>query len=450
MKINWLPLAAAVALAAGSVSASAVDFHGYFRAGAQLGTHGGEVYCLGNGNAGHKVGRLADECDTYGETTLSQEVYNKANSKFTVNTLFAYGSQEGSQDLQGNDWQGVGGNGPWAGQRLSFREMYAKYDTADGYSIWAGKRYYQRKDIYIMDFYYLNNSGHGTGIENIDVGAGNLNFAVVKFVNDDNEGLNRNVYKLDARWNAIPVGFGKLDASLIYGLPAISDYQKDKNGRSAPSNSGVLLTLDHVSDIANNDGSFTLNNHLIFQWGTNGFGYVGAYGNHTGGNYSPDVDVTGVRLIDWGVMDFGSNIDVGYSLFWSHLDNGNKHDLTKSWTERRSGWEYSIVIRPEYKWTEFTRTTLELGYSQMKTPVKYDGDPKKLYLFGYEDPDAYKFTIAQQFTPGKGFWSRPAIRFYASYIGGDQFAHDGPNYSTKNASHHNHQFTFGTQVEAWW
>ena len=86
MKINWLPLAAAVALAAGSVSASAVDFHGYFRAGAQLGTHGGEVYCLGNGNVGHKVGRLADECDTYGEGALSQEVYNKANSKFTVNT----------------------------------------------------------------------------------------------------------------------------------------------------------------------------------------------------------------------------------------------------------------------------------------------------------------------------------------------------------------------------
>ena len=165
MKINWLPLAAAVALAAGSVSASAVDFHGYFRAGAQLSTHGGEVYCLGNGNAGHKVGRLADECDTYGETTLSQEVYNKANSKFTVNTLFAYGSQEGSQDLQGNDWQGVGGNGPWAGQRLSFREMYAKYDTADGYSIWAGKRYYQRKDIYLMDFYYLNNAGTGFGVE---------------------------------------------------------------------------------------------------------------------------------------------------------------------------------------------------------------------------------------------------------------------------------------------
>ena len=402
MKINWLPLAAAVALAAGSVSASAVDFHGYFRAGAQLGTHGGEVYCLGNGNVGHKVGRLADECDTYGEGALSQEVYNKANSKFTVNTLFAYGSTEGNQDLQGD----------------SCREMYAKYDTADGYSIWAGKRFYQRKDIHIMDFYYLNNSGHGTGIENIDIGAGNLNFAVIKWANsyDDDpnsgekfDGYNRNVYKVDARW------------------------------------SGVLLTLDHASTVGNADGSFSLMNHLIFQWGTNGFGYVGAYKNHAGDNYTPDVDIVGVRLIDWGTMDFGSDIDLGYSLFWSHLDNGKNHESKGgTWTYTRSGWEYSIVVRPEYKWTEYTRTTLELGYSQMKT-TGWVTDPK------YDDPNAYKFTLAQQFTPGKGFWSRPAIRFYTSYLGGKQFAHGwNTNYAEKNASHHNHQFTFGTQVEAWW
>ena len=449
MKINWLPLAAAVALAAGSVSASAVDFHGYFRAGAQLGTHGGEVYCLGNGNVGHKVGRLADECDTYGEGALSQEVYNKANSKFTVNTLFAYGSTEGYRDLQGNSWQGVGGNGPWDGQRLSFREMYAKYDTADGYSIWAGKRFYQRKDIHIMDFYYLNNSGHGTGIENIDVGAGNLNFAVIKWANDgDTADYNRNVYKLDARWNAIPVGFGTLDASVIYAFPAISDKQKDAakdNPRANTGNSGVLLTLDHASTVGNADGSFNLMNHLIFQWGTNGFGYVGTYGNHAGDNYTPDVDITGVRLIDWGTMDFGSDIDLGYSLLWAHLDNGKNHESKGgTWTYTRSGWEYSIVVRPEYKWTEYTRTTLELGYSQMKT-TGWVTDPK------YDDPNAYKFTLAQQFTPGKGFWSRPAIRFYASYLGGKQFAHGwNTNYSEKNASGHNHQFTFGTQVEAWW
>ena len=69
----------------------------------------------------------------------------------------------------------------------------------------------------------------------------------------------------------------------------------------------------------------------------------------------------------------------------------------------------------------------------------------------YKDPEVHKITLAQQFTPGKGFWQRPAIRFYVSYIGGDQFA-DGWNvqYKDRNKGHHNFQYTFGSQVEAWW
>src|SRR5574344_1377120 len=160
MKANWLPLSAAVALAISSVAASAVDFHGYMRAGMQASSNGGEVYCYGNGNVGHKVGRLADECDTYAEIALSQDVYNKAGSKFDVHTLIAYGTTEGYRDLQGNSWQGVDSSGPWGGQRLSARELWAGYTTTDGYTIWAGKRFYQRKDIHIQDFYYLNDSGN--------------------------------------------------------------------------------------------------------------------------------------------------------------------------------------------------------------------------------------------------------------------------------------------------
>ena len=87
---SLVPISAAVASALGSFSASAVDFHGYFRAGVQNNlTSGGAVYCFGTGNAGHLMGRLGDECDTYAELALTQEVFNKAKNKFTVNTLVA-------------------------------------------------------------------------------------------------------------------------------------------------------------------------------------------------------------------------------------------------------------------------------------------------------------------------------------------------------------------------
>ena len=474
MKANWLPLSAAVALALSSVAASAVDFHGYFRAGAQASTQGGEVYCLGNGNIGHKVGRLGDECDTYAELTLNQEVYNKANNKWTVNTLVGYGTAEGNRDLQGDSWQGVGGDGPWNGQRLSIRELWTGYQTDAGYQIWAGKRFYQRKDIHILDLYYLNNSGYGAGIEGIDVGLGNLSFAVTKWANDrsvkrikadawpgaqDDHTLiptNRNVYKLDARWNGIPVGFGTIDAAVIYALPFISDHQRDIDGssRSTQANSGALVTLEHNSAV--NTDSVNLMNKFVVQYGTNGFGYVGQFKNHAGENYTPDIDIQGVRLIDWGTLDVG-NFGLGYSLLWGHINVGKDHNANgnNAWTYDRSGWEYSVVLRPEYRWTEFTRTTLELGYSKMKATgwVAATGD---------DDPDAYKVTLAQQFTPGKGFWTRPAIRFYVSYLGGTQLSKGNLYFSAvdgtwtagkafKDANDgHNYQVTVGTQVEAWW
>ena len=449
MKANWLPLSAAVALALSSVAASAVDFHGYFRAGAQASTQGGEVYCLGNGNKGHKVGRLGDECDTYAELTLNQEVYNKANNKWTVNTLVAYGTAEGNRDLQGDSWQGVGGDGPWNGQRLSIRELWTGYQTDAGYQIWAGKRFYQRKDIHLLDLYYLNNSGYGAGIEGIDVGMGNLAFAVTKWANDGTSDYNRNVYKLDARWNGIPVGpLGNLDASVIYALPFISEQQEANaagNARANRANSGALVTLD--LNTAVNSDSVNLMNHFVVQYGTNGFGYIGSNDNHAGDNYSPDIDDTGVRVINWGTLDAG-NFGLGYSLIWAHVDNGDDHPAADgvNFTTPRSGWTYSIVLRPEYKWTEFTRTTLELGYSSQKTNgwVNYKDVP-------YKDPDVYKVTLAQQFTPGKGFWTRPAIRFYVSYIGGDEFANGwNPGYKNKNKDGDEHQITVGTQVEAWW
>jgi len=447
MKANWLPLSAAVALALSSVAASAVDFHGYFRAGAQASTQGGEVYCLGNGNIGHKVGRLGDECDTYAELTLNQEVYNKANNKWTVNTLVAYGTQEGNRDLQGDSWQGVGGDGPWNGQRLSIRELWTGYQTDAGYQIWAGKRFYQRKDIHILDLYYLNNSGYGAGIEGIDVGMGNLAFAVTKWANDGTSDYNRNVYKLDARWNGIPVGpLGNLDASVIYALPFISEQQEANaagNARANRANSGALVTLD--LNTAVNSDSVNLMNHFVVQYGTNGFGYIGSNDNHAGDNYSPDLDDTGVRVINWGTLDAG-NFGLGYSLIWAHVDNGDDHPAADgvNFTTPRSGWTYSIVLRPEYKWTEFTRTTLELGYSAQKTNG-WVANTK------YEDPDVYKVTLAQQFTPGKGFWTRPAIRFYVSYIGGDEFANGWDvGYKNKNKDGDEYQITVGTQVEAWW
>lgn len=491
MKAKWLPISAAVALALGSFSASAVDFHGYFRSGIQNNlTNGGAVYCFGNGNQGHLMGRLGDECDTYAEIALSQEVFNKAKNKFTVNTLVAWGTHEGTWDEQGNSWQGVGfggdragdkGSSAWNGQRASIREAWAGYTLPMGAQIWAGKRFYQRKDIHILDFYYLNDSGTGAGIEAIPVGnLGQASFAVIKQQIDENAGdttwtfngknvkvaqslddkknpidgeydvdgtgslsanyktLNaRDVYKFDVRWTGIPLWKdASLDLAMIWGLPSTTDSQKAAAGDNPSesdlsSNSGVLLQAEYVQ--GNFFGGF---NKLSVTYGTDGFAYVGVLngGNHAGDSYAPgDADSWGIRVIDWGLIE-QDKWNLGYSLMGAY-----KHADQAHWSHP-NGHDYSFVVRPAYKWSNFTSTVFEAGYTTQKN-TGWNGWANP----GNDHVDAYKFTLAQQFSPMTTFWSRPSIRFYVSYLGGDLM-----NKKYTGQDDHDGEVSIGAQAEAWW
>ncbi len=231
------------------------------------------------------MGRLGDECDTYAEIALSQEVFNKAKNKFTVNTLVAWGTWEDNDqwDYQGNSRQGVtnGGGTSWSGERVSLREAWAGYTLPMGAQIWAGKRFYQRKDIHILDFYYLNDSGTGAGIEGIPVGTlGQASFAIIKEqvdeAGDNADGVNaRNSYKIDTRWNGIPLWKdASLDLAMICGLPSTTDSQKAAAGSNPSesdlsSNSGVILMAEYTQ--GNFFGGF---NKLSVTYGTDGFAYA--------------------------------------------------------------------------------------------------------------------------------------------------------------------------------
>ena len=475
MKAKWLPISAAVALALGSVSASAVDFHGYFRSGLNYATQGGNAYCYGKGASGHMLGRLADECDTYAELALSQEVFNKADNKFTINTLVAYGTAEDNWDFQGNSWQGLSdeaGNA-WGGQRLSFREAWAGYEMPSGMQLWAGKRYYQRKDIHIMDFYYLNNSGTGIGLENISVGnLGSVSLALLKSQTNANHGkvyydkfsntykkdklegekleeirqettgsnANINSWKLDARWNGIPLWTdASLDIAMIYAWQNLSDdqrvwsynyevrgeekvYRKEVNG----NNNGYLAHVEWTQ------GSFFGGfNKFIIQYGHDGL-VTSPLGNHFGGDVVPYPTKGNVfRFINWGLIEQPS-WNLGYALMAGH-----RNTFDENGTEGGAGWrgntntDYAVVLRPSYKWSDFTSTVLEFGYNN----VGRNGDDRK---------SATKLTLAQQWTPGSQFWARPSIRVFASWLSGSQLDHRIDN------GNDSHQVTLGAQVEAWW
>lgn len=447
-----LPIAAAVATALVAMSASAVEFHGYMRAGFGANVDGGSQYCYGTGGPDwHFVGRLGDECDTYAELSLSQDVYEKNGEKFSVNTLVAYGTREGFADARGNSFQGVSLSNdgtaaeystPWEGQRLSFREAYAKYTMKSGAGLWAGNRFYGRKDIHIMDFYYLNNSGYGAGIENVQAGPGQFSAAFVqhKWKNPTDGSGNAlegtQVYStantIDLRYGNLQVGpVGALDFVLLYAHPSYTKNQEDaiKNGTGnvgdyGLDNDGFSFTTELSTPVL---GGF---NKAVIQYSTEGYAWAGFKSNHLGDSYNMEQgqdDRKALRLIDHGVVKFGKQVDFGYAVVYAQLDKGNGNNDDAKF--------YSVVLRPQFKWNDTMSTILEVGnYSQ-----KFGS------TWGAPDWDDFqKFTLAQAWSPlqNGGFWARPQLRVFASYYTGSQ------NYSGDIDSENDTML--GAQVEAWW
>ena len=135
---NKLPLAAAITAAVLATPAVAVDFHGYARAGVSTNIgSGGEQTCFGSGSTGHYVGRLADECDTYSELSLGDELFSQDGKTFRFDSMLAY-----SANRQGNDYQALNGfnninsvdfgnqettsnsSDPYGGGDIALRQLY--------------------------------------------------------------------------------------------------------------------------------------------------------------------------------------------------------------------------------------------------------------------------------------------------------------------------------------
>ncbi|MCM1602927.1 Fe-S cluster assembly ATPase SufC [Escherichia coli] len=146
----------------------AVDFHGYARSGIGWTGSGGEQQCFQTTGAQSKY-RLGNECETYAELKLGQEVWKEGDKSFYFDTNVAYSV------AQQNDWEATD---------PAFREANVQgknlIEWLPGSTIWAGKRFYQRHDVHMIDFYYWDISGPGAGLENIDVGFGKLSLAATR------------------------------------------------------------------------------------------------------------------------------------------------------------------------------------------------------------------------------------------------------------------------------
>ncbi|HGS5292208.1 TPA: maltoporin LamB [Vibrio cholerae] len=410
-KVSVIAAAVAATLAAGS--AFAVDFNGYFRAGTGI---------SGNGNADQAVnkagtGRLGNENDNYYEFGFAEEL-KTGEQTWKVESMIAQGNS-GANGWEDGDFNVAQFNVQAKGLLASDQEAV----------MWAGKRYYQRKDIHITDFYFLNTSGTGGGIENLSVGNQKLSVALVQ----DGDNTNSSGYIFDARLANIGLWENtSLELAMAY------NFATEKDSKNEVADDGVLVSAILHQGLSNGF------NQTVFQYGTAGYGAQAANFWGAGSYYARGTeafnDASGFRLLNWGVINLGENWEMGHQLAYlagSDIggqfggDGANKNTYTgKSFDID----QYSVVVRPMYKWNDTMRTVFEAGYNA--------GEKISNGGLATEDFGNAKFTVAQAWAMGDSFWARPELRVYGTYLLDTE--------NDKAFGDDDTEFVVGIQVEAWW
>ena len=431
--LRKVPLAVAIAAGILSAQAGAVDFKGYARSGIGWTGSGGEQQCFQATGAQSKY-RLGNECETYAELKLGQEVWKEGDKSFYFDTNVAYSVS------QQNDWESTS---------PAFREANVQgknlIEWLPGSTIWAGKRFYQRHDVHMIDFYYWDISGPGAGIENIDLGFGKLSLAATRssesggsatFADRDANGdrIYDNVVPndvFDVRLAGLETNpGGTLELGVDYGHTNIPD---DYYLQPGASKDGWLFTAEHTQSMMKGFNKFVL------QYGTDSMTSNGK-GIPQGG--SIDNDGSMWRVLDHGAITLADRWDLMYVGMYQNIDRDNNNG-TEWWT---------VGVRPMFKWTPIMSTLLEVGYDNVKSQ-KTD-----------EKNSQYKITLAQQWQAGDSIWSRPAIRVFATYAKWDEkwgYANNsdtgytsGVAYSDTSAKTFSRgdddEWTFGAQMEIWW
>ncbi len=429
MKI--LPLSAAVYAAVLTSQAMAVDFNGYLRSGIGSSGSGGNQAAMQADGAASKY-RLGNETETYGEIKLGKELYNEDGKSFYIQTNMAFA---------------VAQEGDWEGTEPAFRETYAigknVIESLPGANVWAGKRFYQRHDIHMIDFYYWNTSAPGGGIENIDIGFGKLSAAWLR--NTQTTGGNSDIgnewtdaekftgNNLDLRLSEIQLGnAGSLELGINFGKYSEVDNTNIKLGNGL-SETGYMFTAEHTLPIMNGFNKF------VFQYAGDamaGNGFSGSLvgfhnqGNGNGANQTFSNEGSAWRVLNHGAIQLGQDWEMMYVALYETTDLSEI--LGKS---NNRDW-FSAGIRPMYKWSSVMSTLVELGYDKVDWSASAkNADSKRV------DNDLTKVTLAQQLQAGPSIWARPAIRAFVTY---------GKNSELDITPGNKSEYTFGLQMEAWW
>ena len=366
--------------------AAAFEFHGYFRSGYGLNSVGGQQVAFQAPGAGAKF-RLGNEAETYGEFIFVNNWVNPdhATDKAWFKTEVMLEANTTNSSTYAGFTGGVGND------TFRLREAFIQagnlFESQPDAKFWAGERYYRRQHIEIDDFYPLDMSGYGAGVEDLNIGVGKLAVSYLAGARPDI----LTQYAAYAKSN--------IDVRL-YGLKGPAglwagwfNYAISKGGEQT-STGAIIPTA--------NGYAFGLR-HQKLQWHDNGYHALEVqYGTGAASNFSTSIDDptrfirSAARFLatEQVLLQLNDRFAIMPIAVYQRINDGNPADGWQTWL--------SMGARPEVFFTKYLSLAFEGGTDHTYARGQYDGWLRK-------------FTIAPQIGAGRQFESRPVLRVFLTY-----------------------------------
>lgn len=420
---------------------STLDFHGYFRYGYGWDQNGDPMPSFQAPGSLSKY-RLGNEDVQGGEIVFDYRYYLDGVPRRGASPNSRYiqlqGRWEDFESIQNLDELYIEFNNDHT------KEAYVSFGNfiGDGTNVWFGRRFYDRKDIHIIDHFWLNvaqGSDFGGGIEGIKAWDDNTIDIAAFYAYDEGAELtaegpvdeNINSYMLDVRLRGLDtMKDGKL--TLIGQLGYRPAYEETggliADGIAVDDQFGFALGAYH--ELANTWGG-RMNTGFIFRQGAamvqNDF------------NSRAPTEIQGYDLSEAYSIEANNDLVIQPSESWAmqwaavarYEDFGSSRDAAGD-----SILWLSTGIRPVYYFLPQVNIAFESGIDWV--------DNQRIGVEGH----VWKNTIALQFQEKPGYFERPVFRAFATWaewsddlegtVGGTNFNDDTDG------------FVVGVQLESWW
>lgn len=368
--------------------------------------------------------RLGNECESWIELAIYQDITfdNGVVMHNQVRPIFL-GANESSIDFF--DWG----------------ELYSELSNVlDNSAVfWIGRKFNQRYDSHMTDYWYLNMSGDGIGVNDYDLGELALSYSLLFHKLNPTTVDNDKYTLLQSHDLRFVKEFERGEITLFLNYMAV-------NGES-------FTATQKVEDVDGYAVGILYEDKKIFKefFGMKGNNISGIfYGSgvaQNAGAYTPYMSIVheGEKFID-DLINNGKTIE-NSKTFRILNTNAFENDTigimsnfvyeyrdNEDFTNEKQRW-LSAGIRPYWFMHRYTRLLMELGYDSVENEI------------ANESYDLTKLTTAIEFALEKGVWERPVLRLYYTYASWNDETKDmGSSYYSGDTSGNN----IGVQLEYWW